>query len=80
MKNIVYENNLQPFTVVRGCGNQAQYKCQPYNDEQKSLTLSQDNKCVLTHCHAGCALEGILSVAEVNQAHRKLGVGGYQGQ
>lgn len=62
-KDDIFESNLRHFKVVNRYGDKAQCKCPAHDDRQASLTISKGKKCVVYFCHAGCALENVLSAA-----------------
>lgn len=63
----IYESNLQHFTISKRYGDKAQCRCPAHEDKQASLTITKGRKCTLFHCHAGCSLERILTVAGLSK-------------
>lgn len=46
---------------VRGNGNQFTARCPAHDDRHSSLSVSQGEKGIVLHCHAGCPMEDVIA-------------------
>ena len=63
----IYEKNLLPFKIVKRYGTKAQCRCPAHDDKQASLTITKGRKCTLFYCHAGCAVDAVLTAAGIEK-------------
>lgn len=65
---MTYEEILTYFQVKKRYQDKAQCQCPAYDDKQASLTVTKRHDSVLIHCHAGCSIENVLSVAGLKKS------------
>lgn len=63
----IFENNLSHFKIKTRRNNTAQCFCPAHDDKEASLTITMGDKCTLFKCHAGCDLDNILGIVDLEK-------------